>query len=795
MKNRLSAGLISVVVFANMARISSAVDYQYDALHRLTHVTYENGASILYAYDAAGNLLKTESIGSLTVPARGAGTVTRTPAGATKVGTVYTLTAAPAPGFGFSHWTDESGAPAGTNKVKIFTMDASVLFTAHFTDVQKPAVMITAPSSNQRIVTNDPVTVRGTAADNGTVTGVFCRVNGGGWTNAVTTNSWKNWSVPVLLNAGSNLVQVYSLDSAGNSSQTSAVSCSRVVTGVLTIQTNGQGTVTRTPSGTPEVGVQYTLTAAPKTGYGFTGWTGDVTGTNKVFKFLMTSNRVFAAHFVDTQKPAAAITVPVASSRILAASGIFTVRGTASDNSALSNVLVQVNNGAWTEAGTTNGLKNWSASVTLTPGTNIIRAYSIDTAGGSSPTASVKCVYAVAGVLNILTNGSGQVAVAPSGVPEVGKVYTLTATAASGSVFSNWTGDVTGTVKTATFVMTSNKTVAANFTDIQKPLVTITYPTASLRVMTNGTVVLKGTASDNGTLNRVVFQLYGGAWTNAVTTNVWKNWTADYVPVSGLNTARVYGVDMQGNVSATSTVVFTYVPGAVMRVQTNGAGTVTPSYDGQVLEIGKNYTMTAAAKAGSVFTNWTFGTGGAVATNRPAVTFRMASNLVLTANFRSLTASAVLETEPAEIAADGSDKDWTAVPGERFSYSFGDVIITQKAAAVRSGSGVALLLTGCPFSVSDTVLVYFKLILAGEDAADRHTVDVWTSGSAVYSMVDGQSISGLNACLMNGVLEIKFPVEGASQITQVVIEEIICALRAGDGTLNELFRFVPPDTP
>ena len=635
MKTQITACFVCMVVLVGTARVASAIDYTYDSLQRLTRVTYGNGALITYTYDAAGNRLTVDSIGKLTVPTNGLGTVKRMPIGDPKVGVTYTLTATPAVGFAFVNWTDEDGAVAGTNKVLIFTMAAEKVFTANFADILKPTVTITAPTTLLRIL-----------------------------------------------------------------------------------------------------------------------------GTN----------------------------------------GLFTVKGAAVDNLALTNVLVQLNGGGWTDATTTNGYKNWSAGVTLipVPGTNVIRACSVDTTGNHSLTSSVICTYVPTARLTIQTNGPGTVTRMPIGEPEVGKIYTLTAVPAKiGSVFSNWTGDAVSnpTSKVVTIMISSNATVTANFIDTAKPTVVITYPTALLRVVTNGTVILRGTAADNGALNGVMHQLYTGEWTNAVTTNVWKNWTANFYPVSGLNTARVYSVDMQGNVSATSTVVFTYVPGAIMQVQTNGAGTITPAYNGQVLEIGKSYIMTAKAVAkASVFTNWTYGLGGTVATNKTIITFVMQSNLVLTANFRSLLGSSVLAsatvaapaTPQAAIVVDGSAKDWANIPRASFSYAS----VTQEVAVALDGNSIALLLNGCPFGISDNVLVYFKLRLSYGVGDNRHSVDLWTSGSVLYGMVDGQVITGLEAVLLNGVLEVKLPVEQAP--SQVTIEEIGCGIDLGGGTLTELFKLTPP---
>jgi YD repeat-containing protein len=53
-----------------------AIQYQYDELHRLTRVQYDNGASIDYGYDPAGNIVSIAKIaGSSSVP--GVPTITR----------------------------------------------------------------------------------------------------------------------------------------------------------------------------------------------------------------------------------------------------------------------------------------------------------------------------------------------------------------------------------------------------------------------------------------------------------------------------------------------------------------------------------------------------------------------------------------------------------------------------------------------------------------------------------------------------------------------------------------------
>ena len=900
-------------------------------------------------------------------------------------------------------------------------------------------------------------------------------------------------------------------------------------------------------------------------GWKFDRWTGDtqyvanVTSTTTIVTMPATSV-VCIAEYRDVQSPVLTVISPTNGEHV--GSALVKVTGQVTDNDGTADIFIRLDGGDWvtnsvlrntngdieaswinnqfvsrwtTNNGfsgttiwtttnhtilgpTTNiglfGMTVWTNNLTLQMGTNVLQVYARDGTGNISTTKTVNLIYVLAGDLTIQTNGPGTITRTPAGVPEVGLTYTLTAIPKIGTVFTGWTGDSASTNRVLSFSMTSNKMFTANFTDLMKPTVAITYPTRSLRVVTNSSIALRGTAADNDRLDRVMYQLYTGEWTNAVPTNGWKNWTAEFSPVAGLNTARVYSVDMQGYVSATSTVVFTYAPGAVMQVQTNGQGSITPAYNGQMLEIGKSYTMTAKAAKTSVFTNWTYGVGGGVVTNRAAVTFVMRTNLVLTANltpgpgfvqqeirdfyakmkvlvekhdeagffalfssdylhqgrdlevyvndldpifstiktftynitsititgnyakvygsvtvsfnngspsqawiepaanesggfgllqktsdgwrvigdqmrasvgvntrhdttpgsnsysfvmwtqsssqitnvtvsglgiatteldgivdesdayygsaysddFTSLTKPPVgtvytfvihfadgsqetyqdtikswvmkapvisatpnadsnvirwsrasipnaayylvvvsgghsfwgsrdlpltqtsivynedgtasgslvsgvtytiqvevrnktsdcaylpieftipaaaksapadastiakqtvapMPTAQAAIVVDSSDKDWANVPRSSFSYAS----VTQEVAVALDGNSIALLLNGCPFNTSDNVLVYFKLRLSYGVGDTRHTVDLWTSGAVLYGMVDGKVISGLEAVLLNGVLEVKLPVEQAP--SQVTIEELGCGMDLGGGTLTELFKIAQP---
>jgi hypothetical protein len=88
-------------------------------------------------------------------------------------------------------------------------------------------------------------------------------------------------------------------------------------------------------------------------------------------------------------------------------------------------------------------------------------------------------------------------------------------------------------------------------------------------------------------------------------------------------------VDTSGNALETKQHKLIYVAPFPLDLSVTGNGTVAGATDGQLLEVGRNYTLTATPATGSVFSNWTGGVSGV----SPKLTFRMESNLVVIANF------------------------------------------------------------------------------------------------------------------------------------------------------------------
>jgi len=262
----------------------------------------------------------------------------------------------------------------------------------------------------------------------------------------------------------------------------------------------------------------------------------------------------------DHTPPTEQIRAPTAG--LLVSNANYTAIGTAADNVAVSNVWYSFNNSAWTGANGGNSWSNWTAAVTLQPGTNKIAAYAIDTSGNVSTTNTIRFVYVVTAPLLVSTNGRGTLSPNDHGVLlQIGRNYSITAKPASGFIFTNWTG---GSIPplgwltngaTVQFTMISNLMLQANFVDVTRPTLTITTPVSGQH-LTNALATVRGTASDNWKVASVWYQLNGGVWNAPATANGWTNWATTVPLQAATNTFRAYALDLGGNHSLTNSVSF-----------------------------------------------------------------------------------------------------------------------------------------------------------------------------------------------------------------------------------------------
>lgn len=145
-----------------------------------------------------------------------------------------------------------------------------------------------------------------------------------------------------------------------------------------------------------------------------------------------------------------------------------TVTGTTGGEPKATSVQVRVENangeGAWVAA---EGAASWTANVDgLLPGANALRVQTLSDTGAVLREMVRNVRYIVLAPLTVDLNGTGSVTKGFAGTTmrEVGRNYTITATAQAGLVFAGWTGGVTSLQRTITFtVPEAGMTLTASF--------------------------------------------------------------------------------------------------------------------------------------------------------------------------------------------------------------------------------------------------------------------------------------------------------------------------------------------
>lgn len=175
------------------------------------------------------------------------------------------------------------------------------------------------------------------------------------------------------------------------------------------------------------------------------------------------------------------------------------------------------------------------------------------------------------------------------------------------------------------------------------PTIALSSPSGPARTWSNQ-FVLSGTAADNVQLAAVWWELGTNTY-QAQTTNGWTNWWAEVPLQIGTNWVRVHSTDMAKLSSQVLTQQVYRVPISPIALLTNGWGSILGASNGQVLEVGTSYTLTAVPVPGFAFAHWTEGPSNVVS-QTAAYPFLMQSNLALTATFVDVQGPLLQVTSP-----------------------------------------------------------------------------------------------------------------------------------------------------
>lgn len=215
-----------------------------------------------------------------------------------------------------------------------------------------------------------------------------------------------------------------------------------------------------------------------------------------------------------------------------------------------------------------------------------------------------------------------------------------------------------GTTLCQTTVLTSsNYGHLAVTKDRTKPVSKFSYPIANTQFSSGSTasfgpmsmtppqIYLSGTASDdNGVADLTITRTYPPTAPLTIHPKLFgkptmSQWTNSVSLVVGTNTFTAVVTDISGLTSTNHINVFLRVP-SVLHVSTTGMGSTTPlapltfgtPTNGAILDIGRNYRISAKAAIGNVFSNWVDSRGVEISSSATLV-FRMQTNLQLSANF------------------------------------------------------------------------------------------------------------------------------------------------------------------
>jgi uncharacterized repeat protein (TIGR02543 family) len=203
---------------------------------------------------------------------------TTTGSGAYTVGTNVTVTASPNPGYFFTNFT-ENGVPVSTSSSYQFIIAGNRNLVANYTAIPASQFAITLSS-------NPPA--------GGTTSGSGSFSAGSSRTVTATANTgytFRNWTENGTIVSTSSSY-TFALNNSRNLVANFAIN-----TYTLNVVAVG-GTVSKNPNqSTYNHGTSVQLTATPSTGFTFTGWNGDASGSLNPITVVMNSNKNIVANF------------------------------------------------------------------------------------------------------------------------------------------------------------------------------------------------------------------------------------------------------------------------------------------------------------------------------------------------------------------------------------------------------------------------------------------------------------------------------------------------------------------
>lgn len=381
----------------------------------------------------------------------GQGEVTVDPVGPYVTGQTVTLTASPAPGWEFGGW---NGHLSGMDNPYVMTITTNTTAIARFQLITAPV----APVLSLQVAGEGEV-----QAEPGAPYSLGQLVK-------LTATAQPGWRFDHWSGALDGAANPHAFAILGDTAVTAHFTPLTATPVSLAVAVNGSGQVRRDPPGPYTPGQTVTITAEPEPGWHFTGWGGDLSGTQNPYTFSIDRALTVIATFAAEEPPddppgdeppdnppadppgdpapdptdAPVVEVQVAGAGTVARepAGPYTA------GQAIT-LTAQAESG-WAFAG-------WSGS--LTGQQNPQAAILTTTLAVTATFVPVPNTY----LITVATAGEGQVRLSPPGPYRHSQPVTLTALPERGECFQSWQGDVTGAANPLTVQMAGDLAVTAQF--------------------------------------------------------------------------------------------------------------------------------------------------------------------------------------------------------------------------------------------------------------------------------------------------------------------------------------------
>ena len=405
----------------------------------------------------------------------------------------------------------------------------------------------------------------------------------------------------------------------------------------LTITIVGSGTVNKNPNqSTYHYGDIVTLTAIANTGWGFSGWSGDLTGSTNPTTITINGNKSVTATFTQNEY---ILTIVIEGSGIV--------------NKNPDQTTYQYGTVVTLTAVPSNGwsFNHWSGDLT---GNN--NPENITMNDNKTIIANFTINYYT---LTINIQGNGTVNKNPNQTTyPYGTIVTLTAIPETGWTFDHWSGDLTGNNNPENITMNSNKTIIANFTTNQYTL--------TINIEGNGTV--------NKNPNQTTYP-YGTIVTlTAIPETGWvfSNWSGDLT-----SNNNPENITMNNNKTVTATFTQNQY---TLTINIQGNGTVNKNPNQTTYPYGTIVTLTAIPETGWTFDHWSGDLSGNTNPNNITINDNKTVIANFTTNQYTLTinieGNGTVNKNPNQTTYSyGTAVELTAIPdnGWMFSHWSGDL--------------------------------------------------------------------------------------------------------------------------